>query len=442
MPLRIVLLSALFFLLGLIPSYSSGQSDHDLEVPVDSLSPGNYLNLDRELDLDDLQFKARGTLLSLHTDWSVDTAPLIRQDSYNSIRVAHYRKIYRMYSNILTPEQNARLDQIIRTKYFMITARTLISEELRDPGGKDLFAAVFLNASVQKYLDLKSKQVTEIKGDFESLAKLTMKSKKELKKSIDQRFEQWQEDLDETLIAASRRKFRETLGDKHKFSEKVKRVLQFGYSAGPLCLVSNPGSSFGGEISTKDPIYFLANLDCSFNGEIEFNSLFQLLLDTEISKDLNLSTNQKKVVAELEKKWFDLHPFGGQVKTSNAFGLRPFVNRDPADDKDKDKFYQEILEILGPAKLRRFRQILNQMVIQFGWKEVPLAHPSWIKELELNEDDQKVFTEIHTSYRAKVKQLKKDSQSSLKKAKTETSSRIFSRLNEEQRKKIRDAFGE
>jgi hypothetical protein len=54
------------------------------------------------------------------------------------------------------------------------------------------------------------------------------------------------------------------------------------------------------------------------------------------------------------------------------------------------------------------RQIWNQILISFGWEDVPLAHPDWRSYLELTDEQNAAFDRIHTEFKAEIKKLDQD----------------------------------
>lgn len=101
----------------------------------------------------------------------------------------------------------------------------------------------------------------------------------------------------------------------------------------------------------------------------------------------------------------------------------------------------KINEILNEKQGQRLKQIWNQIVIEMGWKQVPLAFPDWRDYLELTDSQREKFDQINQEFTDEIRQLHADHIANRKQAVEDFNQVVRELLTEDQKQTFRKFLG-
>lgn len=420
-----------------------GQSnENDIHSARFELSANDFLNSDQHnyLSLDAEQWMTQRLLLKEYCDWNSNYLENVKRPNYEELKNKFNQDLYERFVAVLDDEQKSLLDQFMTAKVFAIKMSQMtpqVSAEDVPAVGKSI---VWLHPEISSHIGLAKDQhdaVNELLTKYgDSSASLRMDHEKRTKKFLDS----WNLELSAELTLAEKSNYEKATGKRFKFDDWIESKFKFGYRLGPLPL-ANPNIHNSGVVNGLNFKEFsLVKLPSMFNNEFEWNSLFSVLKAPLIAKELNLSKSQIEEISELESNWEKISPVKDVIKVSNSYGLKPVP--DYVKQKKLQKpFEVELNGILNAKQNERLRQLWNQIVIGFGWKEVPLAHPDWKRALKLSEKTIKAFEGINKAKRQEFAELKKGFDDELKENTGKFKEQLAQVLTEKQNKTLDKLFG-
>lgn len=417
--------------------------DNEIAVPASKISPGHYLN-DETYDLlgfSDLQKDMANNVRNIYGEWQFQSVAIRRKPGFQAIREEKYLQMYDMATIPLSEQQKKGLDQVIILKYYAIKARELMPAGFEDAGFTDHPLGLLLHPTIQQAIGVDSGQTDGLRREILEIIVGVSDKRAQVDKSCEKLFADWQNDLLTNMRASDRTLYREQLGDPINFDGQFKQLFQFAYSAGPLCVKSTNKFSYRGFVPGQNPFFQLGQLNCQFNTEFEPFSIYSVILMPNISAELNLTASEINRVKELRRTWMDANPLGETVEIGNTFGLSDHNKADQLYEKYKKNAKGQLEAVLGETKLRRLRQIWNQIIIQFGWREVPLAHPDWLRALELPKMTHENFSRVHEKYRKQYLELKAKAEKEIKAETAKRAKEIFASLGQEKLRRLEKLVG-
>lgn len=410
------------------------------------------------LKLNDLQLQVQNQLRREHSAWKRDTFKDYGTAEHKKAMLIQNLGMYHAFVDVLDDEQTLLIDQYIVSRYYSDQALLELTKIGLTPSDASSILAL-THPDVQQAFGLNDQQTTRITLLIDDLAGLK-KQNLELKKSrLRKFFDDWQAELLNVLDRKQSKRYEEFVGDDFVFGDQIGSVTSTSYIMGRLPLRTQV-SRFSGRAPGNLLIYRLANLESRFEGKFELPGLFAFLSVSEVRQELKLSESQSETLGNIQSKFLADFPNSKMVQIENAYGLDMLKNPDNEktpdnnqartaefddkarqDSRKRDNYQIEILQALNDQQNSRLRQIWHQLVIEFGWRDVPLCHPDWKRVLELDERQLEKFNLVNDKQRKAWAALSSSNQEEDDSRLEQTKAKLIDVLSKEQYAKMTSAFG-
>lgn len=408
------------------------------------------------LKLDDLQLETQRQLRSEHLAWKRGTFKDYGTPYHKKAMLIQNLRMYHAFVDVLNDEQTLLIDQYIVSRYYSDQTLLKLAEKGFTPGDASSLLAL-THPDVQMTFGLNDQQSDRIELLVVELAGLK-KKKRELEESRLKRFfDGWQVDLLDALDVKQVKRYEQFVGDHFAFGDKIGSVTSTSYIMGRLPLKTQD-SRFSGRAPGNLMIYRLANLESRIEGQFELPGLFAFLVAREVRQELKLSELQLEKLKIFQTEFLDDFPLSKMVQIENSYGLdlledpekvpgikKTFNEKEDEksrqDSRKRDSYQTKVLQVLNDKQNSRLRQIWHQLVIEFGWRDVPLCHPDWKRVLKLNKRQLEAFSVVNTERRkdwnARSSSNLEENDESLEKTKV----KMIGVLSKEQYAKMISVFG-
>jgi hypothetical protein len=275
----------------------------------------------------------------------------------------------------------------------------------------------WLHPELEQVLQVTAQQKQVVLNRIEKFASLSADQDNRLQNYLKDLFNQWQERLEDVLLPRQLQQFESAIGKPFEFDSALSNVFAFAYSQSlgavniPLCLTktASSGEIDGGVL----PQHLLLIGEQTINGRMDFHAETELLLTNSVQVKLELTKAQIDGIRKLQDRYVKVHPLPRSIhfsfrrrgmsieQESKTASLRKSGNSKEAPIKEANdeqtplEFNRLLLELLKVEQQLRWRQIQNQVVLAFGWREVSLSFPDWPSFLELSDEQTEQFESIH-----------------------------------------------
>jgi len=408
------LLSVLFVVQLTVCGYSQVDDDDDF-------SPGGRFAAP-DINTYPGLFLSQGNTFGFSVEQIVRGNSLIKsamEDSWNSYRTAEQRhQLMLEITSDFSPEQMLLFRQHVRISHYQAEVGKHYPELAPKLVPKGNF--YWLHPEVADLLGIQASQKNIILSLCVEFAQRFEGANSQVIDQYRDIFAQWQEKLHEVLLPRQAALYEEATGTAISFETSVQEMFRFAYTGKvgnvplPLCLrKGETARRFQGDIN---PLHLLLIGEQRLDGQMNFHAETHLLQTDTICKELKLTESQLKQIKKLQEEYEENHP----LPQTLAFGFRQrgiaFTPTSvPGPDAKVRKDYEattmdesekqidevimsqrrRLLSILDSDQRTRWQQIQNQLVLGFGWKEVPLTFPDWPSYLELSSEQAEEFESIH-----------------------------------------------
>lgn len=328
---------------------------------------------------------------------------------------AKRHELMRVLTREFDSEQLATFRQHVRLQFYKSDWLRHFTDAEPDISVESSF--YWLHPELEQVLQVTAQQKQVVINRIEKFASLTADQDNRLQSYLKDVLSQWQERLEEVLLPRQLQQFESAVGKPFEFDSSLSNVFAFAYSQSrgavkiPLCLTK---TASGGEINGGVlPQHLLLIGEQMINGRMDFHAATGLLLTEPVRGNLELTKAQVNRIRDLQDRYVKEHPLPMSIRFSfrrrgvsieqelNTAGLGKSVSGKEAREKNANDeetsvdFNSLLLELLQEEQQIRWRQLQNQVVLAFGWREVPLSFPDWPSFLELSGEQVEQFESIH-----------------------------------------------
>lgn len=328
---------------------------------------------------------------------------------------AKRHELMRVLTEGFDSEQLALFRQYIRLQFYKSDWLRHYPDAEPDVSIKRSF--YWLHPELEQVLQVTAQQKQVVLNRSEKFSRLLADQDKRLQIYLKDLLSQWQDRLEDVLLPRQLQQFKSAIGKPFEFDLALNNVFAFAYSSRgvlkiPLCLTK---TSSGGEINGGVlPPHLLLIGEQMINGQMDFHAETELLLTNFVREDLELTETQSKRIRELQDRYVKEHPMPTRIRFSfrrRGVSIEPDsaeAASPPSPDKVKNalsgksehedislELERQLLMLLKEDQRLRWKQIQNQVVLAFGWREVPLSFPDWPSFLELSHEQAEQFELVH-----------------------------------------------
>lgn len=408
------------------------------EIFPDFFRPGSeiyYVTLvpvARQLALDDEQRLILGGISSALKQ-ELEPSPSTQND---------FNYLYSTFNAV----QRERLDEIIVERNLTKMLKLGISEAfegaLQSNKGLEAANAFFSAPIFQKFLELTPSQIEQEEKSRTELIESIKKLDRGFVEELEDLYQRWQQALYGELIFFQKDNFDSALGDPLELPDQLQRQLT-NFSRGEFWNTSSR-SMMGGIINPSE-IDLILQTPYYIDAPFQPHALFEILLIRDFVRDLDLSQHQVARVKALKQDWLKLNPLPESLKIRTEFGWSRTSKQQRAEaelaNQELSEINGQVNEILNDKQQRRLKQIWNRILIEMGWKQVPLAFPDWRDYLELSETQRDKYDQINEKFTQEVQQLFADNLTHRRQAAADFNEVVKELLTEDQKQKVRRFLG-
>lgn len=386
----------------------------------------------------------------------IEVAEKLRDDCHNWFQSGEFRSLVRLNDKSplqskyalyfdqlgehLNEAQKRQLNLFVAAKYHQVVANVQLVNKMKFK--PDQFTTQpWFSKEFCSDINFSKQQSDSLINLLEGQSAKYEIERKNSKTEIKNLFNQWQQELQSKLSKKQLLKYKRTLGQKIPFSETDQKYFQAVCPSRCLPLsIDTPYYEEGAETLQSEAQY-LRLIVSRFDSSFELHYLFDFLTRNYASDFLDLSSKQEAKLASIKKTWLANQPKLRRIKYRNSFGLiKPDLNQFKKKTESEKTVKKILNELSSPQKVR-LRQFWNRVVIQLGWKKVPLSHPDWARQLSLDPKTRQAFKKICLDYKKKYYRLQNERDERIKNIKYRFDDSARSILTAEQSNKVTELFG-
>jgi hypothetical protein len=342
---------------------------------------------------------------------------------------------------ILTPEQQAKLDQLFVADYLRKKANR--NTDLPRPQDSQIDGLILL-PDIVATADIRQEQVATVKAAYETANSGIKEVKDQLPKLLDDLFKRWQADLERQLLIHQKADFDAALGEPFSTPKILANVVGMYSRSPPQFLDLDNNITHSLNAGKPKPEQFLVQtpwfIDCRPNP----TGFFAFLLAPEVVQELKLTSSQIERLIGQQEAWNADHPLPPRLTITILFG-RDVTNRKQREAAFEEQAYadtyHEIYQVLDQKQGIRLKQAWNRTMMSAGWSQVPLTFPDWQSYLELSNGQIESFQAIREKYLKEFRSLENDLRLKIAEQAERYWETVADTLEETQRRKIEQILG-